>query len=69
MRGWTLLLTVSVSACVTVPQNRREALADPTMAVVDDPLEARADRKLHGAREGAAGGDAQAAGGGCACGN
>ncbi|MEM6296917.1 MAG: DUF4266 domain-containing protein, partial [Myxococcota bacterium] len=44
-------------------------LADPTMAIVDDPLEARSQRKQHTAREGAAGGDAQAAGGGCGCGN
>lgn len=71
MRSSSLLLAFGcvLSACATVPQNRREALADPTMAVVDDPLEARADRKLHSSREGAAGGDAQAAGGGCACGN
>lgn len=71
MRWSTLPLAVlcTLCACATVPQNRREALADPTMAIVDDPLEARADRKLHGSREGAAGGDAQAAGGGCACGN
>ena len=71
MRWSTFLLAASstLCACQTVPQNRRDALADPTMAIVDDPLEARADRKLHGSREGAAGGDAQAAGGGCACGN
>jgi len=71
MRGSTLLLAAAMSlgACATVPQNRRDALADPTMATVDDPLEARAERKLHNSREGAAGGDAQAAGGGCACGN
>jgi hypothetical protein len=71
MRLWlsSLTLVCTLSACATVPQNRREALSDPTMAVVDDPLEARADRKLHSSREGAAGGDAQAAGGGCACGN
>ena len=39
------------------------------MAVVDDPLEAKANRKLHNTREGAAGGDTEAAGGGCGCGN
>jgi hypothetical protein len=60
---------VSMTACATVPQNRREYLADPTMQVVDDPLEAKAMRKLHTTREGAAGGDAEAAGGGCGCGN
>ncbi|MBC8073987.1 MAG: DUF4266 domain-containing protein [Deltaproteobacteria bacterium] len=57
------------AACSTVPQNRREHLADPTMQLVDDGLEARAERKLHVTREGAAGGDAQPAGGGCGCGN
>ncbi len=62
-------LVVSATACAPVPQNRREYLADPTMAIVDDPLEARSQRKQHTAREGAAGGDAQAAGGGCGCGN
>lgn len=55
--------------CGTVPQNRRQYLADPTMQAVDDPLEQQAFRKVYGAREGAAGGDAQAAGGGCGCGN
>ncbi len=59
----------SLTACATVPQNRREYLADPTMQVVDDPLEAKALRKLHTVREGAAGGDAESAGGGCGCGN
>jgi hypothetical protein len=60
---------VLLTACATVPQNRREYLADPTMQIVDDPLEAKANRKLHITREGAAGGDAEAAGGGCGCGN
>jgi hypothetical protein len=60
---------VVLTACATVPQNRREHLADPTMQIVDDPLEAKANRKLHITREGAAGGDAEAAGGGCGCGN
>lgn len=62
-------LCVLLCACSTVPQNRREFLADPTMQLVDDPLEARSARKQHVTREGAAGGDAQAAGGGCGCGN
>jgi hypothetical protein len=57
------------TACATVPQNRREYLSDPTMAVVDDPLEAKAMRKLQNTREGAAGGDTESAGGGCGCGN
>jgi hypothetical protein len=55
--------------CVVVPQNRREYLADPTMQLQDDPLEARSNRKLWTAREGAAGGDAKPAGGGCGCSN
>ena len=55
--------------CVVGPQNRREYLADPTMQLQDDPLEARSNRKLWTAREGAAGGDAKPAGGGCGCSN
>jgi len=47
----------------------REYLADPTMQLVDDPLESRSNRKLWTAREGAAGGDAEPAGGGCGCSN
>jgi hypothetical protein len=57
------------ASCANVPQNRREHLADPTMQIVDDPLEAAAMRKMQTSREGAAGGDAQAAGGGCGCSN
>ena len=57
------------AGCSTTPQNRRQYLADPTMQLTEDPLEAQATRKLHATREGAAGGDGQAAGGGCACGN
>lgn len=56
-------------ACGFVPQNRRQYLADPTMQLSEDPLEDQALRKLHVTREGAAGGDGQAAGGGCGCGN
>jgi hypothetical protein len=72
-RSFTLLLLsialVTSAACSTVPQNRRQYLADPTMQLSDDPLEAQSVRQLHSSREGAAGGDARAAGGGCACGN
>lgn len=68
--GWGLIAAlVPTIACSTVSQNRREYLADPTMQLVDDPLEAQAMRKMQNAREGAAGGDANAAGGGCGCGN
>lgn len=64
------IVLVGVSAgCVVVPQNRREYLADPTMQLQDDPLEARSSRKMWTAREGAAGGDAKPAGGGCGCSN
>ncbi|MBX7083106.1 MAG: DUF4266 domain-containing protein [Nannocystaceae bacterium] len=66
--GLGALALLSV-ACVVVPQNRREYLADPTMQVQDDPLEARSNRKLYTSREGAAGGDARPAGGGCGCSN
>lgn len=69
-RHWApFALLVLASACVVVPQNRREYLADPTMQLQDDPLEARSNRKLWTAREGAAGGDAKPAGGGCGCSN
>ena len=68
-RTWLVIACTATTACATVPQNRREYLADPTMQIVDDPLEAKAMRKLHITREGAAGGDAESAGGGCGCGN
>lgn len=64
-----LVFALGALGCVVVPQNRREYLADPTMQLQDDPLEARSNRKLWTAREGAAGGDAKPAGGGCGCSN
>ncbi len=63
------LLAVTLGGCVVVPQNRRRYLADPTMQTVDEPLETRAREKLHTAREAAAGGNGQPAGGGCGCSN
>jgi uncharacterized protein DUF4266 len=60
-------LALSAAGCAIVPQNRRGRLADPIMAVEDDPLEAYRKQKLYGVREGAAGGDGAAAGGGCGC--
>jgi hypothetical protein len=66
---WISMLLVLAGGCVIVPQNRREHLADKTMQAEVDPLYAKAQRKKHAAREGAAGGDGQAAGGGCGCGN
>ena len=68
-RACCLVLAVVSLGCAAVPQNRREYLADPTMQLQDDPLEARANRKLWTSREGAAGGDAKPAGGGCGCSN
>jgi hypothetical protein len=64
-----LLLLTTLTGCVVVPQNRRRYLADPTMAPVEDPLEAKARDKLHTTREAASGGNGQPAGGGCSCGN
>jgi hypothetical protein len=61
------ILAVSTSACVVVPQNRRSKLADPMMSVQDEPLDAYRRQKFHSTREGAAGGDGAAAGGGCGC--
>lgn len=60
-------LCMSVGGCATVPQNRRAHLADPMMSVNDDPVDAYRKEKLHSTREGAAGGDGVAAGGGCGC--
>jgi hypothetical protein len=58
---------VSVSGCVVVPQNRRSHLADPMMSVSDPRLEAYRKEKFYTSREGAAGGEGAAAGGGCGC--
>jgi hypothetical protein len=66
---WALALSLLIGGCAVVPQNRREHLADPTMQAEVDPMHSKAQRKKHAAREGAAGGDGQAAGGGCGCGN
>ncbi|MGH7296504.1 MAG: DUF4266 domain-containing protein [Polyangiaceae bacterium] len=60
-------LCASLSACATVPQNRRARLADPMMSLTDEPLDAARRQKLYDTREGAAGGDGAAAGGGCGC--
>jgi hypothetical protein len=62
-----LLILVSTSACAAVPQNRRARLADPMMSLTDEPMEAFRRQKLYDTREGAAGGDGSAAGGGCGC--
>ena len=62
-----VLLGLTVSACATVPQNRRAHLADPMMSLTDEPLDAARRQKLYDTREGAAGGDGASAGGGCGC--
>lgn len=62
-----LLAALALSGCAIVPQNRRARLADPMMSLTDDPLEAYRKQKLYNTREGAAGGDGAAAGGGCGC--
>ena len=71
MNGRLLVLTavlgLAVSACATVPQNRRAHLADPMMSLTDEPLDGARRQKLYDVREGAAGGDGASAGGGCGC--
>ncbi len=62
-----LLVALAASGCATVPQNRRAHLADPMMAITDDPIDTYRREKLTSTREGAAGGDGVAAGGGCGC--
>jgi hypothetical protein len=62
-----ILLAAAASGCAAVPQNRRARLADPMMSVTDEPLDAYRRQKLYDTREGAAGGDGTAAGGGCGC--
>lgn len=60
-------LLLGLEACVIVPQNRRGHLADPMMGFSSSRMDAYRNDKLHSTREGAAGGDGQPAGGGCAC--
>ncbi|MCA9578516.1 MAG: DUF4266 domain-containing protein [Sandaracinaceae bacterium] len=62
-------LVVWSNGCVVVPAYEREHLSHPTMQPTADALQARSERKLHQSREGASGGDAEAAGGGCGCSN
>lgn len=61
------LASLASSGCATVPQNRRAHLADPMMSLTDEPMDAARRQKLYDTREGAAGGDGAAAGGGCGC--
>jgi len=67
--AFAIAAAISASACAIVPRNRREHLADPTMQPTDDALRDKAAAKMHTAREGAAGGDGEPAGGGCGCSN
>jgi hypothetical protein len=60
-------LLLSIPACAAVPQNRRARLADPMMGLTDEALDAYRRQKLYDTREGAAGGDGTASGGGCGC--
>ncbi len=70
LRAMTFALLGALAAgCVVVPKTRQRWLNDPTMLASESPLEDRARRKLHTAREGAGGGDGLPAGGGCGCGN
>lgn len=70
-RAWVMAVTALVAAagCAVVPKNRRQHLADPTMQPDEDPLRDKMHAKIHMAREGAAGGDGEPAGGGCGCTN
>ena len=68
-RALVIALVVLLGACKMVPKNRRQHLADPTMQPDEDPLRDKAHAKVHLAREGAAGGDGEPAGGGCGCSN
>lgn len=60
-------LLFAAEGCVIVPQNRRGHLADPMMSFSSSRMDAYRNDKLHTTREGAAGGNGQPAGGGCAC--
>ncbi len=64
-----LAAIVCSSACAIVPKNRRQQLADPTMQPEQETLRDREHAKIHTAREAAAGGDGEPAGGGCGCSN
>jgi hypothetical protein len=59
----------TAAGCAIVPKNRRQHLADPTMKPDEDVLRDRQHAAIHDAREAAAGGDGEPAGGGCGCGD
>jgi hypothetical protein len=62
-----VIAMVTLTGCAAVPQNRRALLADPMMTLTDEPLDAYRRQKVYDSREGAAGGDGAASGGGCGC--
>jgi hypothetical protein len=62
-----VIAMVTLAGCAAVPQNRRALLADPMMTLTDEPLDAYRRQKVYDSREGAAGGDGAASGGGCGC--
>ncbi len=67
--AWVAALSCALAACAIVPRNRRQYLADPTMQPDRELLRDREHAKIHTAREAAAGGDGEPAGGGCGCTN
>jgi hypothetical protein len=69
LRAVLVVVLAVIAGCAVVPRNRRQYLADPTMQPNEDVLRDRAHAKIHMAREGAAGGDGEPAGGGCGCSN
>lgn len=70
LRALVVVLCLAfLAACRVVPKNRRQHLADPTMQPDEDVLRDKAHAKVRFAREGAAGGDGEPAGGGCGCSN
>ena len=66
-RSAWVLLSVLCAGCAIVPQNRRGRLADPILSLSPEPTEAYRRQKFYSTREGAAGGEGVAAGGGCGC--
>lgn len=64
---FAVMLALGATSCVRVAPYQRSHLADPMMSLQDDPLETYRKQKMYNTREGAAGGDGQAAGGGCGC--
>ncbi|MBI2378395.1 MAG: DUF4266 domain-containing protein [Deltaproteobacteria bacterium] len=64
--GLLVLVGWAFEGCVVVKPWERGMLADPCMAVVTDPEEAKLEQHLFAYREGSAGGYGDT-GGGCGC--